>query len=184
MRIQGEWVEVDPSSWGEDMDLEVEVGLGVGQAASQVMNLSMIADRQKQLLESPAGQMMVSPRNVYNLAQSFTEALGLRLEDQFFTNPGDQPWPQTQPSIGDQVKKLETERRSKADEADVALKSTQIALDSATQDQLQVYRAAQMDHEEEMKRAELVIRERIAKAQIEGQIEAAMANTSQPQVGA
>lgn len=184
MRIQGEWVEVDPSSWGEDMDLEVEVGLGVGQAASQIMNLSMVADRQKQLLDSPAGQMMVKPKHVYNLAQAFTEALGLRLEDQFFANPGDQDWPQAQPSVADQVKLKESERRSKDDEAQVAIKSTQIALDSATQDQLQVYRAAQMDHEEEMKRAELVIRERIAKAQIEGQIEAAMANTTQPQAGA
>jgi len=174
MRIHGKWVEVDPSTWGEDLDLEVEVGLGVGQAASQIMNLNMIADRQKQLLDSPAGQMLVKPRHVYNLAQTATDVLGLRLEDQFFADLGDADWPQPDPPIAEKVKLMETERRSKADAAQATIESQKVLVESATQDALQVYRAADMDHEERMKRAELVTRKDIAVEQIRAQIQVAL----------
>lgn len=174
MRIANEWVEVDPSTWGDTMDLEVEVGLGVGQAASRMNNLSMVADRQKQLLEHPNGAMLVSPQNIYNLANAFTEAMGMIEEDKFFTNPQGQPWPEPAPDADVEVRNKESDRRAREDSAQAAIASTKVALESATQDQLQVYRAADMDSTERMKYAELQSRERIAKAQIAAQIQSSL----------
>ena len=97
MRLNNSYYEVDPSSWIEDLDVTVEVGLGYGDQDVRLNNLSSYAG----LIEKIAQQTdnIVSPDNIYNLAKEIGTEMGIKDTDQYITPPQPvepQPSPQEQ----------------------------------------------------------------------------------------
>ena len=184
MRLRGKWVTVDPTRWAREMDCTVQLGLGVGAATERMHHLQIIAQQQKEALEGGLGGLLVTPRNLFNTAMAAQEAMGLKHDTRFWTDPGDQPFPERQPEESDkvdmleaQVKQREHERRAKEDQNAAARDAARVMVDADSREQLQRFRYAELEHQKELEQMRLESNERIAKLQIDAQIQAAMART-------
>tara|TARA_R110000823_G_scaffold175596_3_gene308127 strand:+ start:55 stop:2070 length:2016 start_codon:yes stop_codon:yes gene_type:complete len=97
MRLNNSYYEVDPSSWIEDLDVTVEVGLGYGDQDVRLNNLSSYAGLIEKIAQQT--QNIVSPDNIYNLAKEIGAEMGIKDTDQYITPPQPvepQPSPQEQ----------------------------------------------------------------------------------------
>ena len=85
LRLNNDYYEVDPSSWKEDLDVNIEVGLGYGDQDVRLNNLSSYAG----LVEKIAQQTdnIVSPENIYNLAKEIGTEMGIKDTDQYKSPP-------------------------------------------------------------------------------------------------
>lgn len=175
VRLRGKWVTVDPRAWAADMDVEVEVGLGQGEQVQRMSHLQQIADRQAQALQGGLGGLLVTPRNLYNVACDMTETMGFRhVDERYFMDPGDQPFPQPQPSVEDQVKVAETERRSRENAAKAESDAVKLALEADRDEKLQTFRMADLRQKATLERERLDVQERIAEMQVRAQLRAAL----------
>jgi len=97
MRLNNSYYEVDPSSWIEDLDVTVEVGLGYGDQDVRLNNLSSYAGLIEKIAQQT--QNIVSPDNIYNLAKEIGTEMGIKDTEQYITPPQPvepQPSPQEQ----------------------------------------------------------------------------------------
>ena len=102
VRLRGEWVPVDPSSWNDSWDCKVSVGLGHGSRMEKAGNIQSVGEIQRVLLE--AGYVnMVSPDNLYHTAVTATEMLGFKNVEAFFTDPATVPPPEPEPDVAEQA---------------------------------------------------------------------------------
>ena len=76
-----------------------------------------------------------------------------------------------------QVKQREHERRAKEDQNAAARDAARVMVDADSREQLQRFRYAELEHQKELEQMRLESNERIAKLQIDAQIQAAMART-------
>ena len=105
MRLNNDYYEVDPSSWKEDLDVNIEVGLGYGDQDVRLNNLSSYAS----LIEKIAQQTdnIVSPDNIYNLAKEIGTEMGIKDTDQYITPP--QPVEPPPPTAQEQLAKAQAQ---------------------------------------------------------------------------
>ena len=185
-RVNGKWMAIDPTSWGNRADMTIEVGVGSGGREMEVAAIRQIIDLQSQALE---GQMtgaislpMVTEDNLYASASRLVERLGMKAPERYFTDPEQarqtaqaQP-PQPDPAM--QAAQMEMQMKQQAQEADIQLQQAKAQADAQAkreQNQLDIQLA------KEKAAAELQLaRERMAaemelareKALIEAQIKA------------
>jgi hypothetical protein len=94
IRVDGEYREVDPSQWPEDMEAQVTVGLGSGSKQDRIMYRNMIAQAQTLLMQ--AGAPICSWENVFNNLSAGAKDMGLAPND-IFTHPDEAPQQEPQP---------------------------------------------------------------------------------------
>jgi hypothetical protein len=84
-----EWVEMDPSRWGGDFDLQINVGLGTGNKDQMLGHLQSIAAIQKEIVTLQQGVQgpLVTAKNIYETAKKIVENSGFKNADEFFTDP-------------------------------------------------------------------------------------------------
>jgi len=86
IRLRGEWVPVDPTTWDANMDCSVSVALGRGDDAQQMAFLTTVAQKQEQIL-----QMMGLDNPLVKLSQyqqtlsQFVRKAGYKNPDAFFS---------------------------------------------------------------------------------------------------
>jgi hypothetical protein len=95
IRVDGEYREVDPSQWPEDMEVQVTVGLGSGSKQERIMYRQQIAQVHTLLMQGQAP--ICTWENVYNNLAAAAKDAGLAPND-IFTHPDDAPQQQPQPS--------------------------------------------------------------------------------------
>jgi hypothetical protein len=98
IRVDGQYRQIDPSQWPEDLEVQVVVGLGSGTKQDRVMGLQTIGQVQSML--KMAGSQIATDDNVYNACTGLARALGLQPNDYFTEPPKDEqgnPIPQQQP---------------------------------------------------------------------------------------
>jgi len=83
IRLTNQTLQISPDDIRGDFDLKINAGMGVGVKEQQLHNLQMIMQVYPQLVQ--AG--IVTPKNIYNLAKKFVEALGFKNVDEFLTDP-------------------------------------------------------------------------------------------------
>lgn len=95
VRLRNEWVPMDPSQWNSDMDLTVQVAMGMGDKDQQLQHVGLLMGVQKEAL--PMG--WVTPDNLKNSTDILVSAMGFKGSERFFTfpQPG-QPGPQQPPN--------------------------------------------------------------------------------------
>lgn len=87
VRLRGEWINIDPSSWNVDMDLTINVGLGMGTKQEQLSKLSVVAQKQEQLMQQLGLNNPIAPlTQYYNTLKKMCEAADLN-PALFFTDP-------------------------------------------------------------------------------------------------
>ena len=127
LRLNNDYYEVDPSSWKEDLDVNIEVGLGYGDQDVRLNNLSSYAG----LVEKIAQQTdnIVSPENIYNLAKEIGTEMGIKDTDQYITppQPVEPPPPTAQEQLAQaQAQALVMEAETSRMEAEVKQNELQI----------------------------------------------------------
>lgn len=92
VRLRGQWVTVDPSTWKKRNDMRISVGFAAGNKDAMVARLTMIAQFQERAIAS--GLPIVTPDNVYQTALEFTKASDFSAPERFWTDPKNMPPPQ------------------------------------------------------------------------------------------
>lgn len=119
IRLRNKWVPVDPRGW-PDMDLEVSVGLGIGEKNEQIAQADSVLETMAQLVQSPYASL-VSAENVYNAVKRKYVAAGIKNTDEYLSEPQEagpqQPSPEEQKAQAElqlQQAKLEGEQQAMA----------------------------------------------------------------------
>lgn len=85
MQLRGQWVDVNPSEFGDRSDMVIEVGVGAGGKEMELAALGKILEFQKEVLI--AGGPTVSWQNNYAALKRFCERAGFKAPELFFTDP-------------------------------------------------------------------------------------------------
>jgi hypothetical protein len=85
IRMRGKYVSVDPREWSNEYDITVHVGLGTGNKEQQMAMLSVVMQKQEQILQNygPANPV-VSVGQYRNTLGRFIEAAGFKDSAEFF----------------------------------------------------------------------------------------------------
>jgi hypothetical protein len=98
VKLQGNWVEIDPSTWRRRTDFRISVGYAAGNKDAQINRLMLL--RQNQLQEIQLGLPTTQARNVYETNIELAKAADFSSPDRFVTDPAKVPPPQPpQPDV-------------------------------------------------------------------------------------
>lgn len=99
IRLRNEWVDVDPRAWNADMDVYVNVGLGVGNLETKMTFLTAIAERQMAALSEMGPDNPIAGVGEYrNTLASMVELMGYRTAEKFFRDPATFQPPEREPA--------------------------------------------------------------------------------------
>lgn len=100
VRLRGQWVDIDPSTWDHEMDMDVMVGLGTGDKTKQVAQLmAMLTQVDTQIAAAQGGMTgpILTQENIYKKVLRLSEAMGFKSSDGFYTDPSTAPPQQPKP---------------------------------------------------------------------------------------
>lgn len=97
VKLRNQWIEVNPSEWRERNNLTVTVGLGTGDREQTGSAYLSVYNLQKDIAMNGGGGTIVKPQNIYNTAQKYVEAVGVKECGLFFNDPQITPPPPPPP---------------------------------------------------------------------------------------
>ena len=150
-RLRGEFVKYDPSEWRDQYDMTINVGLGTGDKEQQSSFLHALAQMQMGIAQSPYGQLMITPQNIYNTLAKLVEVGGQKNVGDFFTDPQGKPLPpsppppqimieQTKMQQQGQMKQMELQHQAQIEQMKAQFKMQSDEADRQTQAQLELLR--------------------------------------------
>jgi hypothetical protein len=108
--LNGAWVTIDPTSWGERNAMTIEAGLGAAGFEQELAALTAISQDVAQIvtLQQGLNGPLVTAENVYNLAIDKARALRRKQPERYFSNPAAMPaqapaQPQMPPELAAQL---------------------------------------------------------------------------------
>ena len=153
VRLNNTYVSIDPSSWREDMDVNVEVGIGYGDQDIKLQNISNFAS----LIEKVGNQTegIVSADNVYNLVREIADEMGIKNVDKFVSKP---PPPEpSQPSVQEQTAQAQAQAmliQAQSSQLAAEVKAKELEIKAA---KLELERV-EVEHDMAMQREELKLK--------------------------
>jgi hypothetical protein len=170
VRLSGEWMEIDPSTFDFEFDVEVEVGLGAGKAGEQIQALNGLMTIQGQMIEQGGMNYLVTPKNIYNAATRMAEAMGYPNPDLFFQDPdGAEPPP---PAPDPDMEKLKVETMKAQSEAELG--AGEMQLKTLREKNIVDHRASELALKEKVDLERLASQERIARGSQDAQVQSAL----------
>ena len=85
IRLRNKWVTMDPRSWNADMDVTVKVGLGTGTKGERIQALSLVIQKQEQMLAT--GSPLVNLETYHNALADLTNLIGQKNVARYFIEP-------------------------------------------------------------------------------------------------
>jgi ElaB/YqjD/DUF883 family membrane-anchored ribosome-binding protein len=85
LRVHGQPLEIDPSSWKYDTDCIIDIGLGSGDRQEKVANLNFFYQQQKELMQ--LGSPLVDAKKLYNTLDKVATEVGLKGAETYFNDP-------------------------------------------------------------------------------------------------
>jgi len=89
VRLNNVYYTIDPSSWREDLDVDIEVGIGYGDQDIRLQNLSNYAMLMEKVGQQTQG--IIQPDNIYNLMREIADEMGIKNVDKFVSSPPTEP---------------------------------------------------------------------------------------------
>jgi hypothetical protein len=96
IRLRNEWVPVDPRGWNPNLDLTVNVGLGLGNKTENLAQAQALLEAMANAAETQFGSM-ITPDNAYKAFKRFVRAVGVKNVDDYVTGPEAQEPQEPQP---------------------------------------------------------------------------------------
>jgi len=92
-RLNGNWIAIDPTSWGTRNAMTIEVGLGAAGRDQDLAAMTQLAQVMTMIVGQQGGAAgpIVTLNNAYNAAIDLAKALGRRQPERYFTNPAGIP---------------------------------------------------------------------------------------------
>lgn len=141
MRIDGDFVPVDPRSWSTEMDLIANVGLGTNRNEERLMVMSSIAQFQQQVWQGYGPQNgLVTLTGIRNLQADIAKMAGVYNVDRYL-NP---MTPEAEQQILQQAAQAAQEQQQQADPSQAYLQAEQMKVQARMQADQQ---RAQLDAE-------------------------------------
>lgn len=85
VKIKGQWVDIDPRGWSDEMGVTVHVAMAAASRAAQVSNLSVVATKQEAILQTAGpSNPIVTLVQYRNTLAKMVEAMGFKDAGQFF----------------------------------------------------------------------------------------------------
>ena len=126
VRLDNKYFEIDPGSWREDLDVDIQVGIGYGDQDVRLQNITNFTG----LIEKVATQTkgIIQPQNIYNLVVEVADEMGIKNVDKFVSQPPTEPMPLSpQEQLAQaQAQALVTEAQASQLEAQVKAKELEI----------------------------------------------------------
>lgn len=158
--IDGEYVQVDPTGWPDDMIARPRVGLGSGRKEQKLAYRRELIGMQAEA--QAAGLGIVDEQKLYNSAKGWVNDTGLGDVSEYFNDPSK---PQIDPQTGQPVQKQE---KPDPEMAKVQAQVEQKKMELAMQQQQSAAKLA-LQQQESQARLALMERQGAQKAQIEAQ---------------
>ena len=89
IRLRNTWVPIDPRGWNPDMDLEISVGLGVGDKSEQMAQAMSVLEAMERVAGSPFASL-VNGEKIYNALKRLFHASGIKNVDEYLVDPAQQ----------------------------------------------------------------------------------------------
>lgn len=125
VRVAGNFVQVDPQEWAQEVTCTVELKLGYNEQQQEAMKYLTIHST---LAQDPGNQRIYSEANRYAVFKAALEKTGIKQIDQYLTNPQTLPPPQPDPF---KVQEMQLEERKVAVQESVAQTSAKKVSDHA-----------------------------------------------------
>lgn len=86
MKLRGQWTQIDPTVWDENMECTISVGLGRGDDAQQMNFLGQIAQKQEQILQTMGqNNPLVKLHQYQQTLSQLVRKAGYKNPDSFFS---------------------------------------------------------------------------------------------------
>jgi hypothetical protein len=128
IRLRNKWIDMDPRMWNPDMDLVINVGLGMGERSEQIMQADAILQTMAELGQTPFASM-IGPKQAYEAIKRKFHAAGVKDVDQYLIEPEEgmeqpqQPSPEQMKAEGElqmQAAKLQAEQQMQSAKLEAA----------------------------------------------------------------
>ena len=152
VRLNNTYFQIDPSSWREDLDVDIEVGIGYGDQDVRLQNISNFATLIEKVGQQTQG--MIQPGNVYNLVREIADEMGIKNVDKFISTPPTEPLP---PSAQDQLQQAQAQAmvtQAQATQLEAQVKAKEHEINAA---KLELERV-EIEHDMAVKREELTLK--------------------------
>ena len=153
IRLSGQWTDIDPREWRNQFDVNINVGLGVGNKDQQVQHLMAVIAQQ----EKVHALGVASPENIYNSSAELAKLTGQKNGDKFFTDPNKPDGWKPQPQPDPEQAKGQVQMQLAQANGQITMQTEQMKLASAekleqfkAQMQAQVDQAAQQSQAQQM----------------------------------
>ena len=131
IRINNDFVPMNPREWYNRYDVTVQVGLGTGNQDQRLEVLQRVLAVQEKLIMQ-GGLNMVTPQNIYNTLEQFLQNSGYKDASPFFVNPTNNPpqpkEPRVDPAI--QLAQQDLQMRQQKAMSDLELANKKLQVDS------------------------------------------------------
>lgn len=150
-KFKGNWVNVDPSTWGERSRMMVNVGAGAGDDQAKLMALQTLFQTQMQMKQMP-DNVMVDTKQLFNALDDMVGLADLGEAEKYFMNP-DTP-------EGQQYAQMKAQNDQAAQQEMMAKEKMQLDM------QMQALQAQQKVADAEMQKAQATLMNGQLKEQI------------------
>jgi hypothetical protein len=131
VRLRGQWVQVDPSSWRTGRDLRVVAPFAAGNKDMLVTRLLTLAQLQEKALT--AQLPIVTPQDAYNTMIELTKASDITAPDKFWTDPSTIPPPEPEPDytmMALEIENKKADNQASDSQIDAEVKLREVELDA------------------------------------------------------
>lgn len=99
IKLRNKWVAIDPTEWDEEMDVQINVGLGTGNRDAILGHLAMLGNSQQLIVAAQGGLNgpLITPKEVHNLFAKQIENAGFKNPEAFVADPANAPPQQPKP---------------------------------------------------------------------------------------
>lgn len=162
IRLNNEWVDIDPAQWRKRTDFRISVGYAAGNKDAMMARLMTLAQMQEKALL--AGLPIVSPENMYETAIEITKASDFSAPQRFWTNPKSAPpkgppqpdvtvvaAEQIKSQTALQAKQMDVEQKERDSQRDFEIKRYEIEMGAQVQAGLALH---QTEQQKELKQIE------------------------------
>lgn len=163
-KFKGNWMNVDPSTWGDRSRMMVTVGAGAGDDAMKLNSLMQIFQTQMQFKQMP-DNVLVDTKQLYNALDDMVGLADLGEAEKYFMNPNGPE--------GQQFAQMKAQQDQQAQQEMMQKEQMQIQMQQqALQSQMQVAQAEQTKAQATLQNGQLKEQINAMEAQHKAEIEA------------
>jgi len=155
--IDGQYKEVDPSKWPDEMIARPRIGLGASRKEKRIQSLMGVMGMQKELVAAGMSNL-VTPANLFNSAKAFVAETGLGEANEFFTDPM---------PVNPQTGKREPIPQPEKPNPEMAKVQAQMQIEQIKMQGQQQAEAAKVELERQKSQAKLAMERAMAQAKLE-----------------